>query len=218
MRLVSDYRDFPLVSAPTVLLNTLAWNSQVIVLAWLYAPDDVGLYSLAMVVVGLPLNVILSAVSQVYLRESAARMSDRAAAKRLFVQLVVGLSLVSIPVFGLLAVASQFIIEPLFGSEWAAAGLIAQSLLPLLWGRFMATTLTTTFTVYRHQMWLLWWQMATLLVTSSGYIVGGINDLAVADTVALASWISLPMYLIIIPLSYYVMRKGEPVPRLRVGR
>ncbi|MCV9996505.1 oligosaccharide flippase family protein [Paeniglutamicibacter sp. ZC-3] len=218
LRLASEYRDFPLVSAPTVLLNTLAWNSQVLVLAWLYTPDDVGFYSLAMGVVGLPLNIILSAVSQVYLRESAARKSDRTATKRLFVQLLIGLFVVSIPVFGILALASQVLIEPLFGSEWAAAGLIALSLLPLLWGRFMATTLTTTFTVYRRQVWLLWWQMVTLLVTSLGYVVGGINELAIADTVALASWMSLPLYLLIIPLSYYVMSKGLSIPLPRDGR
>lgn len=209
-QLAREYRDFPFINAPTALLNTLAWNSQIVVLAWFYLPDDVGFYSLALAVVGLPLNVILSGVSQVYLRESAARRSNPAQARALFVRLLLGLLLVSIPVFVGLFFASRYLIEPLFGSGWASAGLIAHALLPLLWGRFIATTVTTTFTVYRRQAWLLWWQVTALAVTSSGYIIGGLNAFPIEQTVALASWITLPVYLVLIPLAYYIMRKVGP--------
>lgn len=209
-QLMSEYRDFPLINAPTALLNTLAWNSQIVVLAWFYLPVDVGLYSLAMAVVGLPLNVILSSVSQVYLRESAARRGEPARARALFVRLLIGLFLVSIPVFIGLFFASQYLIGPLFGSGWDSAGLIASALLPLLWGRFMSTTVTTTFTVYRRQSWLLWWQVVALAVTSAGYILGGLNGFPIEQTVAIASWATLPVYLVLIPMAYYVMRRIGP--------
>src|SRR5699024_106400 len=61
-QLASEYRDFPLVSAPTALLDTMAWNSQIVILALFYAPNDLGLFSFALAAVGLPLNVILSGV------------------------------------------------------------------------------------------------------------------------------------------------------------
>lgn len=216
-QLASEYRDFPLINAPTSLLNTLAWNSQVIVLAWFYLPDDVGLYSLALAVVGLPLNVILTGVSQIYLRESAARRGHPKQARALFVRLLLGLLIVSIPVFIGLFLVSEYLLGPLFGAEWASAGLIAHALLPLLWGRFMATTLKKTFTVYRRQGWLLWWQIIALTVTTSGYVIGGIGAFPIEETVALASWMTLPVYLVLIPMSYYIMRRVGPAPASEVA-
>lgn len=207
--LISEYRDFPLINAPTVLLNLLAWNSQILILSFFYSTDDIGLYSLALGVVGLPLNVILSAVSQVYLRESANRKGDRLSAQRIFKQLLIGLLLISVPIFGLLWAGSEYGMEPAFGAEWAGAGLIAQAMLPLLWGRFMATTLTTTFTVYRRQSWLLLWQISALLATGFGYIFGGISEFTIAETVFIASSVSLLLYILIIPMSYYAIKVGN---------
>lgn len=208
-RLISEYRDFPLISAPTALLNALALNSQIVILAWFYVSEDLGFYSLALAVVGLPLNVILSAMSQVYLRESAIRRGDEKAARLLFWRLLIFLLSISVPVFVGLFFASGYLIEPLFGAGWASAGLIAQALLPMLWGRFITTTLTTTFTVYRRQSWLLWWQILTLAVTSAGLIFGGLMSFEVAETVALGSWLTLPCYLVIIPLAYFALRGGD---------
>lgn len=212
LQLMSEYRDFPLVSAPTALLDTLAWNSQVVVLAWFYAPNDLGLFSFALAAVGLPLNVILSGVSRVYLRESAARKDSPAEAKRLFLRLLLGLLLASVPVFVTLFLASQYLFGPIFGANWTAAGLIAQGLLPLLWARFMSATVVSTFTVYRRQMWLLWWQIAALAVTTSGYVIGGTMEFAIENTVALASWMAVPLFLFLIPLAYYVLRRGGREP------
>lgn len=92
-KLVSEYRDFPLVGAPSSLLETMAWNSQVVILAWFYAANDLGLFSFALAAVGLPLNVILSGVSRVYLRESAARKANSEDARKLFFRLLIGLSI-----------------------------------------------------------------------------------------------------------------------------
>lgn len=211
-RLVSEYRDFPLISAPISLVETLAWNSQVVVLAWFYAPNDLGLFSFALAAVGLPLNVILSGVSRVYLRESAARKDNPAQARQLFFRLLIGLLLASIPVFIILYLASQHLFGPIFGDNWVGAGLIAQGLLPLLWARFMSTTVATTFTVYRTQSWYLWWQLIALAVTTSGFIIGGTMEFAVEDTVALASWMTVPLYLLLVPLAYYILRRGGREP------
>lgn len=215
-KLVSEYRDFPLVGAPNSLLETMAWNSQVVILAWFYAANDLGLFSFALAAVGLPLNVILSGVSRVYLRESAARKENPAEARKLFFRLLIGLSLASIPVFIVLFLASRYLFGPIFGENWTAAGLIAQSLLPLLWARFMSTTVSTTFTVYRTQTWLLWWQLLALLVVSAGYIIGGTIGFSIEHTVALASWMTVPLYLVLIPLAYYVLRRGGREPYVAV--
>ncbi|OMG54148.1 lipopolysaccharide biosynthesis protein [Tessaracoccus sp. ZS01] len=202
------YRDFPSVNAPTALLNSLAWNSQIFLLALFYTPDELGMFSLAMGMVGLPLNVILTAVSQVYLRESADRKSRPDRARFLWVRVLVGLLLLSVPIFVGLVLFCRYLVVPIFGSAWSLTEMIALALLPILWGRFVTTTLTTTFTVYRRQVWMLVWQVFAVLVTSAAYLLGGANGLRIDETVALASWATLPVYLAIIPLSLRAMSLG----------
>lgn len=80
----------------------------------------------------------------------------------------------------------------------------------------MSTTVATTFTVYRTQTWLLWWQLLALLVVSAGYVIGGTVGFSIEHTVALASWMTVPLYLLLIPLAYYVLRRGGRGPYVAV--
>ncbi len=128
MRTVArQYADFPRISTWFALLNALSWNIQAIVLAHYYSISDVGQYALASAMISLPTSLVLTGVSQVYLRECAARANDQEAALRLAKQTLMALLTVSAPLFLALFLASKYLFGIVFGPEWVTAGAIAVS-------------------------------------------------------------------------------------------
>lgn len=209
-RVAADYSDFPRVSTWFALLNALAWNIQAVVVAHFYSVAEVGQYALAFAMISLPTTVIITGVNQVYLRECAARTHDPVAASRLARQTLGGLVAVSIPLFLGLWLASRYLFGIVFGPEWIPAGAIASALIPLTWARFLTTSLTSTFNVYRRQGLQLIWQIATLTATLTGFVWGGANGLGISEVTWVVSGLVAPMYLILIPMVFRVLRAGPP--------
>lgn len=207
-RLAQQYRDFPLVSTWFALLNAMAWNIQAIVIARYYSVADVGHYSLATAMISVPMGLILVGVSQVFLRESAARADNPSAAMRLARETLKSLAVVSVPLFGVLFFASLYLFEPVFGEKWAGSSAIAVSMLPLLWARFLTTSLTTVFPIYRRQGRLLIWQIIALAVTLGGFIVGGTMALPISTTTLVVSLGVAPLYLALLPMVFRTIRQG----------
>lgn len=206
--LASRYRDFPLVSTWFALLNTTAWNVQAIVIARYYSTADVGHYSLAMGMIGIPTGLVLTGVSQVFLRECAARTGNPTAAMRLVTETLKSLAAVSVPLFGVVLLGSMYLFEPVFGAQWAGSSAIAVSMIPLLWARFLTTSITSVFPVYRRQATLLVWQVVALAVTLGGFVLGGSLGAPISTTTL---WVSLgvaPLYLALIPLVLWTLRRG----------
>lgn len=211
-RVASRYSDFPRVGTWFALLNALAWNVQAIALARFYSISDVGQYALATAIIGLPTRMVLAGVSQVYLRESAARVDDPVAARRLASGTVRSLLIVSIPLFAAIFAAGKYLFGIIFGPDWVDAGAIAVAMIPLLWPRFLTTSLTATFTVYRRQGLLLTWQIVALGATLLGIVLGGTRGLPIVNTTLIVSLLVGPLYLLLIPMAFRAIRGGAAPP------
>jgi len=207
--LARRYSDFPRVGTWLALMNALQWNVHAIALTRYYSIGDVGQYAFALAVVGLPTRMVLQGVSQVYLRECAARVNDRIGAMRLLRKTLKSLFVVSIPLFGAIFVASENLFQLVFGPGWNEVGAITIAMIPLLWARFLVTSLTSTFYVYRRQGILLVWQAVALATTLACIALGGVQGLSVVGTTLLVSLAIAPLYLVLIPISIYVTRR-EP--------
>jgi O-antigen/teichoic acid export membrane protein len=210
------YSDFLRIGTLFALLNALALNVQTIALAHFYEPSDVGQYALATAVLGLPVGVILGGVSQVYLRECAARAQDPRSATRLTIKTLSALLMVSVPLFAGVFLASKYLFGFVFGPEWTAVGIMAIAMIPLTWARFLTIPLTLSFNVFRRQGVLLAWQVVALGGTVTAVLLGGSHDFSVTSTIWLVSAITAPLYLLLIPMTLWIMRspgqQAEDIP------
>ncbi len=191
--LARRYSDFPRLNLPFALMNALSWNVQVIVIAWFYSSGDIGQYSLAFMVVSLPASLLVAAVSQVYLRESAGKAEDPASNLVFTKKMLKGLALASILPFPIIMLFGPQLFAVVFGSDWLLAGQIAVALSPLLWCRFLGTTVSSSFTVYRRQGVLLVWQIVSLTATLACFILGGAAGLSIVNVTWLASLLIGPL-------------------------
>lgn len=204
------YSDFPRISTWLALLNALAWNIQVLAISHLFNASEVGQYALAFSTITIPMSLFLTGVSQVYLREAASRVRDKTAAYSLANKSLIGLLAVSVPLFAALFMVAKFLLVPLFGPEWTQAGSLAVAMLPLLWARFLSTSISSTFSVYRRQTMLLAWQVVALGTTVGVLLSGGSGGLSLTQVTWLVSFTVGPLYLLLIPLTYLTIRLGVP--------
>jgi len=122
------YSDFPLYSAPASFLDVLALQIPVLLLTKFYNPAVVGLFALAMKVIGAPLSLVGTCVYQVYyqwISEAAHRGGDL----KFYVMRVAKylLLIVSGPVVATV-LFSPSLFRIVFGARWEAAGEYARIL------------------------------------------------------------------------------------------
>lgn len=124
--LLKTHRDFPLYRMPTDVLSAVAQTSPVLLLSVLFSPAAAGLYVLARSVVNLPLNVVGSAVGNVFY----ARLAEMARAKVPLFPFVLNATLFQLLVPGGITLVAALIFPPLFtlifGEPWRPAGEFAQ--------------------------------------------------------------------------------------------
>lgn len=211
--LAGRYSDFPRLNLPFALMNALSWNVQILVIAWFYTGSDIGQYSLAFMVVSLPASLLASAVSQVYLRESAGKVDDPIGNLSFTKRLLKGLALASLVPFPLIMLIGPQLFGLLFGEAWQLAGEIAVAISPLLWCRFLGTTISSAFTVYRRNGLLMAWQAVALGLTLACFVLGGAVGLSIVDVAWLSSAVVGPWYLVLIPLGLRVIARSSTSQR-----
>lgn len=125
-QLLYRHRDFPLYRAPTDVLDAIGQTSPVLILSYLFTPAVAGLYVLARSVINLPLNVIGSAVGNVYYTHFAELARKR---EKLF-PAVLKATLIHFLFLGvpMLIVSALFpaLFAFVFGEEWRMSGVFAQ--------------------------------------------------------------------------------------------
>jgi len=136
------YSDFPLYSAPTSFLDTLALQIPVLLLMKFFSPVVVGLFALATKAIGTPFALVGSSVGKVYyqwISEAAREDLDL----RSYVLQVAKylLLLVSGPVLGAV-LFSPVLFRFVFGSQWGVAGEYARILVFPLAIKFIVAPLS----------------------------------------------------------------------------
>lgn len=138
------YLNQALLSTMVSGFNVASNRAMILLLAFAYAPAEVGLLALAQRLIAAPVALVAQALSQSFWAHASDLVleNDYVGLRRDFLRvtaLLVGLA----ALLGMIALAVQPLIVPLFGAEWADLGLILLVLMPLIWG-------TTIFSPTNH--------------------------------------------------------------------
>jgi len=204
------YRRFPLLLAPSGLLNVLGMQLPVILLAYFYGTSVAGWMGLTQRVLAVPVTLVGTAIAQVYLAQLAqSRRSDLASAASLFARASRSLLAVGAIVGLVLLVGGPQIFTLVFGQAWETSGKYAQAMSLGLMAQFIGAPLSQTLIVYERQMLQLSWDTARLLLVSTAIVVcfvTGASALAAVWALSLASAIA---YLLSWLLSRQVLRESS---------
>lgn len=171
--LARKYRNFPLMAAPSTLVNSAAGNIPALLLASFFGLQVVGFYGLGLRVLQLPARFLGQSLSQVFLGESA----DALRRKRLssFVDPAYrSLIAAALHVFIPIAILARPVFSLVFGAVWEQAGAYVQYLMPWVMVGFVSTPLSMLVTVLQRQRQELWLQCAYVVVIAGSLSCGAV--------------------------------------------
>ena len=172
--LAKRYRRFPLFTSWSTVANSASLQVAPLMLASFFNPAIVGFYGVAHMVVNMPMSLIGSATGQVFFQK-ASEEKNRTGSVKTVVQ-EVHQRLVSIGIFPILIL--MIIGEELFalvlGAQWGTAGGYARILAPWLLLVFIASPLSTIFSVLEKQTIGLAFNLMVLFSRIAVLYVGGI--------------------------------------------
>jgi O-antigen/teichoic acid export membrane protein len=122
-RVAHRYRSFALLASPAALLDTAGTHLPLLLLGAFYGPQVVGWIALGQRILGLPGELVGSAVAQVYQAEAAWALRSRPEQlDPLFFRTLKGMFWYGLFTVGILSVVAPSLLSWLFGSRWAEAG------------------------------------------------------------------------------------------------
>lgn len=150
IKLAARYKNFPLFSSWSALLNSLSAMLPSLMLGYFFSTAVVGYYALGQKVLSLPMGVVGNSVAQVFFPRAADAQRDGnldALAMNTFNKLL-NLGLVPILLISLVAPDLFYFI---FGSQWLVAGQYVRWLSPWFLFVFIASPISTLYDVLGRQ-------------------------------------------------------------------
>ena len=188
--LLGRYRQFPLVLAPSGVLNAAGLALPLIVVTAFYGTEVSGWFGLTQRVLLVPLALVGASVSQVFLGEFGhAARQDPTGMRALFDRTSAQLAVVGMVVGLILAVAGPWLFEVVLGDAWSRSGEYARLMAPAVVAQMVSSPLSQTLVIARKTRSLVAWDGGRLIL-SGGSIpavkAAGGSDVTAVLTFSLA--------------------------------
>lgn len=204
------YRRFPLILAPSGLINVVGMQLPVLFIASFYGGEVAGWLGLTQRVLALPVTLIGAATAQVYLGELSSLL--RAApeqARALFTTASKRLALVGVVVAVALWAAGPPLFSLVFGAEWLMSGHYAQGLALGLAAQLLAAPLSQTLIAFERQLAQFTWDLSRLVVVSGATVLTAVLDQPAGTAVWVFGTASGVAYLASWLMSRHVVGRAE---------
>jgi O-antigen/teichoic acid export membrane protein len=149
------YRSFVLYDFPSMFLASVNFHSLNLFILYLYTERDVGVYSIAIRLIALPLGVLSGSLSEVFFQKAARSYREQG---RFWLELRFNLLVtggLALPLFGGIIVFSGPFVPFYFGPGWEGTGAILIALAPMIALRFISSSIGPMPAVIGKPAWLL---------------------------------------------------------------
>lgn len=211
------FRKYPLYSVPEILFNTAGIQLPLIIIASSSVGHEAGFLFLAMRVMGLPMALIGSSVSQVFLAEAPRKLRDGtlfAFTRRTMWTLFKA----GAPIMVASGLISPIIFPLVLGSEWSRAGWLVAWMTPWFVLQFVVSPVSAVLQV-QGQLSIAMWINFYGLVLRVGAVVLAIYVAPefIGEAYAISGLVFVLIYLATILCSVERFSKNSPVSQERMA-
>lgn len=196
------YIDFPKFTMPGQLLNTIALQFPILLLAVYFNKTEVGYFSMAMTIFAIPLTVISGAVRDVFRQRANEQLNASGSCRQLFIKVTLILSIMAVGAAAALVWFLPQLTTLFLGPQWHTCGVYAQILCGAMVLSFVANSLSGMFIVANKLRQLFYWQLYFVTTTIAAILVGGLVYKSMIVTIALFSILRASAYLLSIIMTY----------------
>lgn len=173
-RTMQRYRAFPRYLILAHTLNALSFRLPTLCLPLSAGAAAAGYYSLTQQVLGLPMQLIGSAIGDVFRQRASEEYRKTGSCERLYRRTFIALLILYIVPFVVLLTAAPFLFSFIFGAAWEQAGRVAQLLAPMFYLQFVTSPLSSMFMIAEKQQQDLLWQFSLISLVSAALLAGGL--------------------------------------------
>ncbi|MDR7271842.1 O-antigen/teichoic acid export membrane protein [Pelomonas saccharophila] len=206
--LAREYRRFPKYSTLEALANSAAIQLPIILIAGIAAPSEAGYLSMAMFAMQVPMALVGTAISQVYL--SRAAEEHRAGRLGPFTaDMLRGLIRAGIGPLIAAGILAPALFGLILGARWERAGLLVSWMVPWFALQFLASPTSMALHVTGHQRRAFALQLASLLLRVGVVLLAAqLIPSAVAEAYAVSGAAMYFIYLLAVMASAGVSARG----------
>jgi O-antigen/teichoic acid export membrane protein len=201
LQTIKEYINFPKHEMPASFINAVSRHMIPFLFVAYFTPILAGYYYLTQRVIGLPANIIASAISDVFRQEATKDFKKFNNSKDIYISTFKKLFLIGLFPSIFLFFFSKDLFILFFGPDWAVAGDYAQILTPMLFIRFISTPLSFMFVICGKQLYNLIGQTVLSIGILCSFIIGTYFDSSML-TVLFISFFSSLFYFLYIFMSY----------------
>jgi O-antigen/teichoic acid export membrane protein len=171
-QLFKTHKNFPMYSLPSEFVNRFSNQLPVFMLNHFVGVGAVGLYNLAMRMLGLPISFIGSAISNVFQQRATEDYHRTGSCRGIFIKTFKSLALISILPTIVILFFGPDLFQWAFGANWREGGVYSQILIVMMMLKLIVSPLSFTFFIANKQRedfaWHIWMLISNLAIY--GYV------------------------------------------------
>lgn len=138
-------------STPSILLNSLSFSVVVFFIGILYTNTEVGIYGMAIRVLGIPVTIISLGLSKIFMQQANDYYIEHGNFRNLLLKFSFILVIVSIILYVPLYLFSEELVNILLGHSWVDAITVIKIVIPLFVIRLIVSTVSLSVIVLQKQ-------------------------------------------------------------------
>ncbi|HDF6543156.1 type 8 capsular polysaccharide synthesis protein Cap8K [Staphylococcus aureus] len=196
-------------STPSILLNSLSFSVVVFFIGILYTNTEVGIYGMAIRVLGIPVTIISLGLSKIFMQQANDYYIERGNFRNLLLKFSSTLVIVSIILYAPLYLFSEELVNILLGHSWVDAITVIKIVIPLFVIRLIVSTVSLSVIVLQKQQLELILQALFLIGTTVTFVISKMLNLTFLNFVSINTAVLIVSYMIFFIALYYFAKNKQ---------
>lgn len=196
-------------STPSILLNSLSFSVVVFFIGILYTNTEVGIYGMAIRVLGIPVTIISLGLSKIFMQQANDYYIERGNFRNLLLKFSSTLVIVSIILYVPLYLFSEELVNILLGHSWVDAITVIKIVIPLFVIRLIVSTVSLSVIVLQKQQLELILQALFLIGTTVTFVISKMLNLTFFNFVSINTAVLIVSYMIFFIALYYFAKNKQ---------
>lgn len=196
-------------STPSILLNSLSFSVVVFFIGILYTNTEVGIYGMAIRVLGIPVTIISLGLSKIFMQQANDYYIEHGSFRNLLLKFSSILVIVSIILYMPLYLFSEELVNILLGYSWVDAITVIKIVIPLFVIRLIVSTVSLSVIVLQKQQLELILQALFLIGTTVTFVISKMLNLTFLNFVSINTVVLIVSYMIFFIALYYFAKNKQ---------
>ncbi|MEO7082853.1 MAG: oligosaccharide flippase family protein [Gemmatimonadaceae bacterium] len=196
-RVFALHREFPTVSLPSTLLDMVALNLPLPLVARYFGVDAGGQFALVQMVFALPASLIGGSIGDAFHSKAAElARTDRDQVRPFFLRTTRLLFLLGVGPFLFLALVGPTLVRLVFGARWETAGILAAVMTPWALGQLVVSPVSRIVFIVQGQRVKLLNDAFNLSIVAASFFVASHLHLSLIRTLGVLTAAQCVMYIV----------------------